>query len=344
MKLSKLMRFLLMSAWPMGVEAEGGGGSFDVNENGEALGTGNDARIAMLNKLADQADQLRGDEFVDIVNADTGETAPFVVQTAEGETTELTEKSEQEAALAAEQAEAAAANQTPTLPTLVVNGKTVQITPEIIAKAQKIEAADVYLKEAASIRNNLVAKQQAAPQQQAASEQAEDLVALTRAIQMGSEEEAVAAIRKLQQAGPSLDDIARTIDDRVLFNTSIAEYRKNFSDITADPILNKLAIDKDAELVRARDGRSYYERWSAIGTELRAWKDSMKGPAQAAPVVQQDTSKQARKAAAITAPNTSGAVKQSSVQEEREESPGDIIRAMAASRGGAQAMFGAPKI
>jgi len=349
MKFSKLLRFLLMAVMPvMAVDAEGGG-SFDVNENGEALGTGNDARIALMNKLADQADEFRKDEFVDIVDLDKNITEPFRVQNADGAQEDLADDTnvaaETAAALAAEAEEAAAANQAPVIPKLKVNGKDVDITPEMLAKLQKIEAADEYLKQAASFRNEAAAALTAKQNAVAAAEQAEDLVALTRAIQMGTEEEAVEAIRKIKSAGPSQDDIARQIDERVNFNTAYIQYRKDFADIVADPILNKLAIDKDNELVKNRDPRGYSERWAAIGGELREWKEKLNPTAVKQPEGQSNqASKQARKEAASGVVPTASATKQSLVAEEREPSVQEVIQAMAAARGGNQAMFGAPKM
>jgi hypothetical protein len=348
MKINKLLKFLLIAAMPLMAGEESGGG-FDVNENGEALGTGNEARLALLDRIANQADEVRQDEFVDIVDLDTGKTEPFTVQTAEGETQQLedqTAAAEQAAALAAEQQEAASVGQPAALPKLKVNGQEVEITPELIAKAQKVVNADLYLSNAAALRQQ--AAEQAKPAVTAAPDQGEDLVALTRAIQMGSEEEAVEAIRKLKASGPSSDDIARTIDERVNFNTAIAQYRKDFSDIVSDPILNKLAVQRDAELVAAGDSRPYYERFAAVGSELRTWKQSL-SPATPASKTEPNTvivnsSKEVKKAAASGVPPSASAVTKSTVAEEKEESVQEVIQRIAASRGGPQSMFGAPKV
>ena len=321
--------------------------SIAVNENGEALGTGNDARVAMMNKLADQADEFRKDEFVDIVDIDKGITEPFVVQNADGAVSDLTDETAatEAAALAAEQAEAAAANQTPSVPMIKVNGKVIPVTAEMLGKLGKIEAADEYLKQAAALRSQAAVALTAKQNEVAAAEQAEDLVALTRAIQMGTEEEAVEAIRKLKSTGPSQDDIARQIDDRVNFNTAYIQYRKDFADIISDPILNKLAIDKDIELVKAKDPRGYSERWADIGNELRDWKEKLNPTAQTqAPAAANQSNKQARKAAAASSTPTASATSQSSAVEEKEPSVQETIQAMAAARGGNQAMFNAPKI
>lgn len=322
---------------------------FEVNENGEALGTGNDARLARMALIADSADREREDEFMDIVDIDKGLTekfvAPHLEEDEEAKAVREDEESEaarNAAAVAAEAREAAAAGQAPVLPRLKVNGVDTELTPELIAKAQKIASADVYLSEAARLRTDLAGRQAqvAAPVN---AQQGEDLVALARAIQMGSEEEAVEAIRKLQKAGPSQDDIARTVDERVLFNSALSQFRTNYADITGDPILNRLALDADDRLVKSGDTRPYHERYTAIGNELRAWVNGKTGAAQAAPVAAQ-ADKTARKAAASGAPVTASAKTSSSVQEEKEESVSDVIAQMAAKRGGPQWMTSMGKV
>lgn len=326
-------------------DSEDNGTDFAKNENGEALGTNNDARVSLLESIADSADREREDEFLDIVDLDKGTTEKFTAPAAKSQEDDEEavalaadqEASETLAALAIETAEAEAVGQTPVTTRIKVNGADVELTPELISKAQKIASADVYLGEAARLRNELAAAgRQAAAEEVDNTSQGENLVALARAIQMGSEEEAVEALRQLQKAGPSQDDIARTVDERVIFNSALTQFRKDYSDIVKDPVLNKLALEKDDQLVRAGDTRPYYERFSAIGEEIRDWLKSKTGKVE--PVVQVQSEKVVRKAAASGTPVTASAKTSSSVKEEKEESPSDIIRAMAAQRGGPQWM------
>lgn len=346
MKVSKLLRTLLFPITMGVVDDEGGGGNSDYakNENGEALGTNNDARVSLLDSIADNADRVREEEFADIVDLEKGVTekftAPARVSEEDEEAAALAADQEAATALAAaeaEAAEAAAAGQAPSIPRIKVNGVEVELTPDLVSKAQKIASADVYLTEAARLRNELATSRPTGGEVASNTPQGTDLVALARAIQMGSEEEAVAALSQLQKAGPSQDDIARTVDERVLFNSALAQFRSDYKDIVGDPILHKLAMEKDDQLVRAGDSRPYYERYAAIGDELRGWVAAKTGSKTPAPVAVQ-SEKVARKAAAVGAPVTASAKTSSSVQEEREESPSDIIRAMAAQRGGPQWM------
>ncbi len=343
MKINKLLLSMLLACGA--VRGDGGDDNVNsegiqVNENGEVIGNNNDSRVSILDRIADNADQLRGEEFVNIVDIDKGITEPFMVQNAEGDQQTLEDN---EAAAALEAAEAASVGQT-ALPKIKVNGQEVDLTPDMIAKAQKIAAADVYLAEAAKLRNDL-AKQAAPAQPAAVPDQSEDLVALARAIQMGSEEEAVDALRKLQKPqGPSQDEVARTIDERMNFHNALNKYRENYADIVSDPVLNKLAQQRDEEFLRAGDNRPYYERYAAIGDELRSWVASKGGQTQQKPpAVAAQTSKEARKAAAASTPNTASVKSPSPPQDEGEESVQDVISKMAAARGGPQSMFGAPK-
>ena len=325
----------------------------EFNEDGSVKGTNNDARLAMYNKMADQVDALRaeGQEFLDVVDIDKGVTAPFKVQKADGTQEPLENEDVEAATIEAE--EAAATGQAPELPYLTVNGKKVSITPELIAKAQKIEAADQYLQQAVTLRSQAQQAAEKPAPTNATTEQAEDLVALTRAIQMGTEEEAAEAIGKLRgPKGLSKDDVLTLVQEQMAFQTAATVYNSDFKDIVSDPLLNSLAIRKDEELRQAGDRRPYLERWASIGKELRKWKTGSEeltnvgdaqSQAQPRQVASQST-KQARKAAATGVPSTANAVTQSLTTEDREPTVSETIAAMAQSRGGNQAMFSAPKI
>lgn len=343
MKISKLLKFLLMSAMPLYATDDEGGGAAVNEDTGEALGTGNDARVSMLDRIADSADREREEEFADIVDADKGITEKFVapaLDDPEAEQQRIDAEAEQVRAKAAEDAEAAAAGQTPVLPTIKVNGQEVQLTPELIEKAQKIGSADVYLAEAARKKNEAAAvRTEVAPPTQEV-----DLRDLARSLQMGTEEEAVAALQKLTKVGPSQDDITRTIDDRLSFTTAISKFQEEYKDIVADPVLLALAETADNQLRAKGDTRGYYDRFAAIGSDLRKWvssKTAASGTQQAEAEASAD--KVARKAAATKSLPVAGVKTATSVQEEKEESPSEIIARMAASRGGPQWMAGAPK-
>ena len=222
---------------------------------------------------------------------------------------------------------------------------------QLIERAQKIEAADEYLR---------LAKQRAAQaeqQQQPAGPTPEELQrqrdeedrALVRAIQMGTEEEATAALRKLREqssARPSLsrDDVSRTIDERLAFNTAIDRFSTEYNDVWGDPVLKKIALDRDASLIQQGDTSSYWERYERIGKEIRSWKESLVGSSKDTnPGEKQMSEKEQRKAAAPKAPTSTASAKskpQKVEEDDVDDSPSNVIASMAKQRGGPQWMRG----
>ena len=272
-------------------------------ETGETVGTGNDARVAMLEAIGQNNDTERGEDLQEF--SEDGSLAENEVSAYQPNVEVVDE---------------------PQMFTLRVNGRDIQVTQdELIARAQKVEAADEYLREAARLRNDATQKlsQDASP--------VDDDLALARAIQMGNEEEAVAAIRALKSKGPSQDDLNRTIDERLTFNEAISKFRTEYSDIITDPYLNKLALDMDAQMLASGDNRDYYTRYKEVGDKLRNWVGGIAAPVQG---------KVERKASAPSTPRVSGGKAAAATTEEKEESVSDIIAQMAAKRGGPQWMSG----
>lgn len=321
---------------------------------GEAIGTGNDARVALLNSIGNQYDNDRAEELADV--NDDGTTAPFVPEA-------LPKDDEEEAA-------AAPADQTPPADTNLfeamlnakppepaqqmitrkVNGREVTLPlEEWLIRAQKVESADEYLQQAARLRKD----PEAAPQPvQPKGPSKEELEAaqraerreLARAIQMGTEEEAVAAIEKLQNMTRTptmtVEEVSRVTDERLKFNAALTWFATEYKDLTADPQLYKMVVDAEAALVRNGDQRPYAERYKDVGDSVRNWKNGLiqantPAPTPPAPVASLDD-KRAAKAAAPKAP-TAASTKATPVrQEEEDESPSSVIAAMAKARGGPQ--------
>jgi hypothetical protein len=307
----------------------------ETTDSEEAVGTGNDDRIARLNAIADQTDSERADEFANV--NDDGTTEPFTVEAQQTE--EEQEEEGVQAEAAPTDAEAPAKKYR-----LKVNGRELELTEEeLIARAQKIEAADEYLRQAAEAKRRLEQPSAADPKVIQRHQDDEDL-ALVRAIQVGTEQEAVAALRKLREqsssARPSLsrDDVSRTIDERLAFNTAIDRFSTEFNDVWTDPILKKLAFDRDAQLLKEGDTRTYWDRYEQIGGEIRSWRQSL------TPAAKQDASmaeRQERKAAAPKVPTATASVKSKPAKAEEDDtddSPSSVIAAMAQRRGGPQWM------
>jgi hypothetical protein len=316
----------------------------EVNQSSdqqETVGSSNDDRIARLNAIADQTDADRADEFANV--NDDGSTEPYAVVSEQTETEAAADNEEQPIADAENESSDSAE---PKRYRIKVNGKELELTEaQLIERAQKIEAADEYLRQAAEARRKL--EQIARPEvdeDELRRRQDEEDRALVRAIQVGTEEEATAALRKLREqtsARPSLsrDDVSRTIDERLAFNQAIEKFSTEYSDVWSDTILKKIALDRDAQLLKEGDQRSYWDRYASIGEEIRSWKQSIASAPKPAETTM--ATKAERKASAPKVPTTTASVKSKPVKVEEDDvddSPSSVIASMAQRRGGPQWM------
>jgi hypothetical protein len=163
--------------------------------------------------------------------------------------------------------------------TLKVNGKEVIVTEEeLIARAQKVEAADQYLAEAK--RQSEVSQVRQEPSVQSTDVPSSDNpsdedLELARALQVGSEEDAARAIARVRAKGvaPSVnyDELTSRVIDITQFKTDAKWFQETYKDIFQDEKLKTLALQRDDELRRNGDKRPYRERYQEIGEELRKW-------------------------------------------------------------------------
>ena len=320
----------------------------DSSSGSGAVGTGNDDRLAKLAAISAKNDREAADQFAEVHDDDS--TSPFELEDEAG----VPKTPEEEAPEVKEPEEESPAEEEVAPPTkfkIKVNGKELELTQEeLIARAQKVESADQYLADAARRRKELEPPAPTGPTAEELQRQRDEEDArIVRAIQMGTEEEALAAVKLLssrnaQRPSVSPDDMSRAIDERLAFNEAITKFRTDFSDIAGDPLLYSLAQQRDIQLVEANDTRPYAERYEAIGKELRAWKESLApAPKKDDPVV--DTSladKKARKELAPKIP-TAATKKVAKVEEEddnAEEDAHSVIANIAKARGGPQWMRG----
>lgn len=316
----------------------------EVNEDGETVGTNNDARLKLMEQINDQNDATLAEEG-DLADVnDDGTTTQFAVQKSDEE---ITQEELDRAANEANQKEPQnEEEQEEEKIKIKVNGKELELTrQELIDRAQKVEAADSYLKEATEKLKEAEAsqaKQSLPSKEDEAAKALEEKRALVRAIQMGTEDEAMAAIEKLQGNTPSVstDDIARTIDERLTFNDAVTRFNAEYKDLAEDPVLLNIVLQRDKELLAQGDKRSYWERYQDIGNSVREWKESLAKPAAAEP--EKSTSdKQTRKASASTVPQGAGAKAPAATEDEdKEETASEVISKMAKSRGGPQWLRG----
>jgi hypothetical protein len=347
MKLNKLLKSILMP-FLFHVTPE-------TDEDGNVIGSGNNDRLKLYQSIADGNDKSRSEEFfeeddqgnrsglnLDELKHEDGEDD----ETEEDETTEQDEEDE-----TTEQPENKTKNPDPSLTNeprkykIKVNGVEKEVDESwLIETAQKVDSADDYLRSAAKLNED--AKNLRKPTQQeethSAVEEPDD-AALARAIQMGSEEEAVAAIRKLRSpTGPSSDDLARSIDERLNFQTAVTWFKTEYKDIVEDPVLAALATQQDNMLRANGDKRAYADRFKDIGDGIRNWlKGKAPEPKEEVtpePEVSDTTSKKQKKAAAPSVPKPAATKVKTPEPEEEEESTQDIIANMAKSRGGPQWM------
>jgi hypothetical protein len=308
----------------------------DLNEQGGVIGNGNAARLAKLEAIGAKSEHERAEDLMEFDGEHA--TAPFVPTAIPGEE-DIEDTAGQEAArteAARQEAEREASTQASARIVRKINGVDVEITDEMIAKAQKIAAADVYLEEAARMRNELATKAKPSAQDVSQQQAVDDDLALregVRAIQMGTEEEAAAALRKLiaRPAAPVIDKatIAKEVDEQLAFKQAYQQFAVEYKDVLADPVLLKLARDRDDELVRKGDKRSYYERFKDTGEAIRKWEVER---AAKHGTVQTQQTKQERKEAATQAPKAAGGRHSTQPVEEKEESVSDVIAAMREKR------------
>lgn len=219
-----------------------------------------------------------------------------------------------------------------------VHGKEMELTlDELIARAQKVEAADQYLVEAAQAYKATQAKPNPspapAPAPQAPADQpavvSEDDRALARALQIGSEEDAVAAIRKLRASPtPTTETETRllaAVEERLTFRDAASRFQSEFSDVWNDPYLRTLALAEDNRQTTEGDKRPYWERFESIGKALREWRGKAMTPAA-------NPDKLARKATVTVLPTAAG--RAAAPPDDQPEDPTATIAEMAKARQG----------
>lgn len=169
--------------------------------------------------------------------------------------------------------------------TLIVDGKEVQRPESEVLDAgrrylQKDMTADERLVEATRILKEAkelnTGKTQPAVSPSDALPAEDDDAALARAIQLGSDEEARAAIAKLRKSGRTDDtSITSMIDARIEFREAAAWVNTEYKDLLTDPLLGGVFMQKETEARKAGDKRPYRDLYKEIGDGLRKWRDGL---------------------------------------------------------------------
>ena len=219
------------------------------------------------------ADNPRNKLFNEIAEAEA-DAKPDIVDVPDEDHGKTVDVAEEEPAPAA----AVAAPQEGAKRKIKANGQEREVTEEELVKlAEKGAGADELFREAARLRKE--AEELRRQQQPAATTVDDDDRALARALQMGSEEEAAAVIRKIKARPSEPADVQTLIDQRLDFRNSAEWFQKEYPDIVSDPNLLQLVLGEDEKLVNAGDKRGYRERYKQIGDGLRKWRDGLKAPA-----------------------------------------------------------------
>lgn len=182
-----------------------------------------------------------------------------------------------------------------TMVTIKVDGVEQQVPESKIREAgirelQKESAADRRLSEATKLLNEAKSLQKPQPDsQKPTGEQSATLPAnqvdaeeLARAIQYGTDEESVAAVKRLLEAQGrntatlSQEQIQAQVASAVEFQTAMDRYKQSpeqggFADIFNDPELQRMAVEKENAKRKAGDNRPYWEVMKECGDEVRGW-------------------------------------------------------------------------
>lgn len=230
-----------------------------------------------------------------------------------------------------------------------VDGKEMEVDLQAVIDAgtkalQKESAADRRLEEAARVRQEadaiLQSARTAAQNQDAQTappaggppviERLTDdgFISAAKAIQYGTEQEAVAALKTLvSQAASSGQDDSLTreqVAEFLDFREATKWANDEFKDILGDPKLKSLFVQEEKRLRAAGDTRPYREIYTEIGNGMREWKSGL-NPKPAAPA-----DRQQRKASVVTIQSASGRVP--APAQPKEPSTSDVIAQMRAAR------------
>lgn len=275
----------------------------------DLLARQNNERLNRRNMIADSADEFRSGDMDDI----------------DGGRPVNDDRDDEDDGTATQAAEAESPRHK-----IKVNGKELELSyEELVQRAQKVESADEYLRHASeSVKN---ATKLALSVQDEPKQMDEEDLALARAIQMGSEDEAVQAIRKIKSRPSDVtpDAVARVVDERLSFQRAAEWFNNEYKELLTDSNLKKLVLERDAELAQLEPQTAYMDRLRRVGDEIRGWNGQRAGTLK--------VDKAARKAQMASVP--SGAARQNTgANEESDDSPESVIALMAKSRGQARSV------
>lgn len=276
---------------------------------------GNNERLDARNRLADQIDEQLAEEFDTELVAAEAEVQND--DDAEGLDPDETEVKEQKTSL----------------PKIKVNGVEVELTQELIAKAQKIASADKYLEDAkntARPSQRDVERNPAIRKDVGSRVEEIDYAEVATALQTGTTEEVTNALKKLApQQTLSNQDVFEKAREAVKFEEATTWFREEYEDLTSDPYLRALMEQEDNRLMADGFNGSFKERFKTVGDKVREWKQSIAGTPESK---EESTLSKKDKLSARIPTASKKVVKQD--QDEGEDDPRELIAAMAKKRRG----------
>lgn len=280
-------------------------------DNEEVTGQ-NNPRDEMRKHIYAQADERRAsdEDFTDVADEDHDKTVDVV---------------EDEPAVSAKDERGAE----PVKKKYKVNGEEIELTEEEVAEwVQKGKSADAKFQEAARLRKEAEELAQRAPVKPAPEENVvEDDVALARALQMGSEEEVVAAIRKLRAPSVKTAEVMSLVDQRLSFESQKQKFLGEYKDVMEDPAWREIVLDREEQLAYKGE-KPGYDRMKKAGDWARDLKKKSTPPAES--TQQKLERKGVHSAQRVQAANVRQAAPE---EEDKDESPSETIAGMAKARG-----------
>lgn len=213
-----------------------------------------------------------------------------------------------------------------------INGKEVEITDEMIEKAMKVASADKYLEDAKVSKNA-----NPPPSQRDVVETDEniDWAQTVRAIQMGSEDEAIESLKSLVGKKPSInvDVLTKQVTAEIDAKNAVEKFKEEFPEIVSNPMLANMAMQEDARLREEGFTGSFIERYREAGKAVRGQVSQLAGSLGFKPA---ESPKQHKKDSLPKTPKSSGSRPAAQVDDEDgggEENQSDLIRQLAKRRG-----------
>ena len=208
----------------------------------------------------------------------------------------------------------------------VVNGvEKWQTLKQIRETAQKVDAADEYLRTASeSVRN---ASRLALTQKDEPSRPDKDGLKKLLASAVLGDEEAIEQLASAISSRPSevTSDVLEAVDHRLSFRTELAALEAEQSDVLGDPYLGKLFKLRLNEMKQENPNTPLATAYKSIGKEIRdRFGASLKGS---------KTQEKLERKRTLVNPPTASQRQATEVEEDGEESAETIIERMAKARG-----------